>query len=182
MLFRSRAVEVKESALGDAASPPRSRKGDPSPLDGSGEIPQAIPTKGSGPTSSPDATVPELPRGKRRPRPRRAPTHGSTRTGHPPESIHCHCYSHDDSSVSAQESLGILEVLGSGSGFIRRRDAGYIPSNDDIYVGGRVIQKFGLRTGDELEGEVGKRPKNGKSPPLVHLALDRKSTRLNSSH
>jgi transcription termination factor Rho len=73
--------------------------------------------------------------------------------------------------VSTQESLGILEVLGSGSGFIRRREAGYIPSNDDIYVGGRVIQKFGLRIGDELWGEVGKRPKNGKSPPLVHLAL-----------
>ena len=33
--------------------------------------------------------------------------------------------SHDDSSVSTLESLGILEVLGSGSGFIRRRDAGY---------------------------------------------------------
>jgi transcription termination factor Rho len=73
--------------------------------------------------------------------------------------------------VSTQESLGILEVLGSGSGFIRRREAGYIPSNDDIYVGGRVIQKFGLRSGDELAGEVGKRPKNGKSPPLVHLTL-----------
>ena len=70
-----------------------------------------------------------------------------------------------------QESLGILEVLGSGSGFIRRRDAGYIPSNDDIYVGGRVIQKFGLRTGDELQGEVGKRPNTGKSPPLVHLTF-----------
>ena len=79
--------------------------------------------------------------------------------------------SHDERRVSTQESLGILEVLGRGSGFIRRRDAGYIPSNDDIYVGGRVIQKFGLRTGDELAGEVGKRPKNGKSPPLVHLAL-----------
>ena len=71
--------------------------------------------------------------------------------------------------MSTPESLGILEVLGSGSGFIRRRDACYIPSNDDIYVGGRVIQKFGLRTGDELWGEVGKRPNNGKSPPLVHL-------------
>ena len=73
--------------------------------------------------------------------------------------------------MNTEESLGILEVLGSGSGFIRRQDAGYVPSNDDIYVGGRVIQKFGLRTGDELGGNVGKRPKNGKSPPLVHLTL-----------
>ena len=74
----------------------------------------------------------------------------------------------DDSSV---ELLGILEVLGSGSGFIRRRDAGYTPSNEDIYVGAKVIQKFGLRTGDELTGSVGPKPKSGKSPPLTHLAL-----------
>ncbi|MCA9738526.1 MAG: transcription termination factor Rho [Gemmatimonadota bacterium] len=73
--------------------------------------------------------------------------------------------------MSSERPLGILEVLGSGSGFIRRAEAGYIPGKDDIYVGGRLIQKFGLRTGDELWGSVGKRPKNGKSPPLTHLAL-----------
>jgi len=74
----------------------------------------------------------------------------------------------DDQSV---ELLGILEVLSSGSGFIRRREAGYTPSNEDIYVGAKVIQKFGLRTGDELHGSVGRQPKSGKSPPLTHLAL-----------
>ena len=73
--------------------------------------------------------------------------------------------------MMSEESLGILEVLGSGSGFIRRKVAGYTPSNDDIYVGSRVVNKFGLRSGDELWGEVGKRPKNGKSPPLIHLRL-----------
>ena len=74
----------------------------------------------------------------------------------------------DESSV---ELLGILEVLSSGSGFIRRREAGYTPSNEDIYVGAKVIQKFGLRTGDELTGSVGRKSKSGKSPPLTHLAL-----------
>ena len=74
----------------------------------------------------------------------------------------------DEESV---ELLGILEVLGSGSGFIRRSEAGYTPSNEDIYVGAKVIQKFGLRTGDELNGAVGRKPKSGKSPPLTHLAL-----------
>ena len=69
------------------------------------------------------------------------------------------------------EPLGVLDVLGSGSGFIRRRDAGYTASKEDIYVGAKVIHKFGLRTGDELNGSVGRRPKNGKSPPLTHLAL-----------
>lgn len=64
--------------------------------------------------------------------------------------------------------MGLLEVLGSGSGFVRRRESGYTPGNDDIYVGSRMIQKFGLRTGDELVGIVGQ-ARNGKSPPLAHL-------------
>jgi len=71
--------------------------------------------------------------------------------------------------VSNEGSLGLLEVLPGGSGFIRRRQASYTPGNDDIYVGARVIQKFDLRTGDELQGQVGKRPKNGKSPPMRYL-------------
>ena len=54
--------------------------------------------------------------------------------------------------------LGILEVLTSGSGFIRRSEAGYVPSKDDIYVGSRLIHRFGLRTGDDLAGIVGKGP------------------------
>jgi transcription termination factor Rho len=74
------------------------------------------------------------------------------------------------SSVNDPKPLGVLEALGSGSGFIRRADAGYTPSKGDIYVGARLIQKFGLRTGDELAGQVGKKPRNGKSPPLTHLA------------
>jgi transcription termination factor Rho len=65
--------------------------------------------------------------------------------------------------------LGLLEVLGSGSGFVRRRESSYTPGRDDIYVGSRIIQKFGLRTGDELMGVVG-RPRNGKSPPLAYLS------------
>lgn len=71
--------------------------------------------------------------------------------------------------MTNDESLGILEVLPGGSGFIRRREESYTPGKDDIYVGARVIQKFELRTGDELQGDVGKKPKNGKSPPLRHL-------------
>jgi len=76
-----------------------------------------------------------------------------------------------DSSDRVSESLGVLDVLGSGSGFIRRPESGFTPSKDDIYVGAKVIHKFGLRTGDELSGSVGRRPKNGKSPPLTHLDL-----------
>ena len=66
--------------------------------------------------------------------------------------------------------LGLLEVLNSGSGFIRRRESSYTPGRDDIYVGSRIIQKFGLRTGDELMGVVSNQVRNGKSAPLAYLA------------
>jgi len=73
--------------------------------------------------------------------------------------------------VTDQAPLGLIEVLGSGAGFIRRRDAGYTPSNDDVYVGARMIQRYGLRTGDEIVGSVGGRPRNGKAPPLTDVTL-----------
>ncbi len=82
-----------------------------------------------------------------------------------------HLNRHGDKSVTNDGPLGVLEVLPGGSGFIRRREVSYTPGKDDIYVGARVIQKFDLRTGDELLGEVGKRPNNGKSAPLRHLRL-----------
>lgn len=65
--------------------------------------------------------------------------------------------------------LGVLEVLPTGSGFIRRADGGYVAGKQDVYVGPRLIQRFGLRTGDELSGIVGRRPRNSKSPPLRYL-------------
>ena len=68
--------------------------------------------------------------------------------------------------MAMSRPLGLLEVLGSGSGFIRRRDSGYTPGNDDIYVGSRIIQQYGLRTGDELMGIVASQARSGKSPPL----------------
>ncbi|MEX2531410.1 MAG: transcription termination factor Rho [Gemmatimonadota bacterium] len=67
--------------------------------------------------------------------------------------------------------LGVLEVLSGGSGFVRRRDAGYLPSPDDVYVSGKLVSRFGLRTGDEISGSVGGRPKNGKAAPLSRLEL-----------
>ena len=73
--------------------------------------------------------------------------------------------------MAMSRPLGLLEVLGSGSGFIRRRESGYAPGNDDIYVSTRMIQKYGLRTGDELMGIVAPQARQGKSPPLAYLAL-----------
>jgi transcription termination factor Rho len=65
--------------------------------------------------------------------------------------------------------LGVLEVLSSGSGFIRRPEDGYVPGNNDIYVGQKLIQKYDLRSGDEITGEVGTAPGRGKSAPLARL-------------
>ena len=60
--------------------------------------------------------------------------------------------------------------MGNGrSGFIRRAQASYTPSSDDVYVGQRIIQKYGLRSGDEIAGEVGDPPGAGKSPPLKRV-------------
>jgi transcription termination factor Rho len=50
--------------------------------------------------------------------------------------------------------LGVLEVAGRGSGFLRRKEASYLPSHGDVHVGERLIRQFGLRTGDEIAGSV----------------------------
>jgi len=64
---------------------------------------------------------------------------------------------------------GILEVLGSGAAFVRRREWSYLPADGDPYVNPRLVQRFGLRTGDEVEGEVAAQATRGKSPPLTSL-------------
>jgi transcription termination factor Rho len=69
--------------------------------------------------------------------------------------------------VIKEAPLGVLEVLSSGSGFIRRKEDGYVPGDNDIYVGQKLVQKFNLRTGDEITGEVGNAPGRGKSAPLT---------------
>jgi len=64
---------------------------------------------------------------------------------------------------------GILELTDNGAGFLRRREANYLPSSGDVYVRQRLIREFGLRSGDEVEGTVGKAPGRGKSPPLTRV-------------
>ncbi|MDR1907492.1 MAG: transcription termination factor Rho [Holosporales bacterium] len=49
---------------------------------------------------------------------------------------------------------GVLEMLPDGFGFLRAPEANYLPGPDDIYVSPQCIKKFGLRTGDTVEGEV----------------------------
>jgi hypothetical protein len=47
---------------------------------------------------------------------------------------------------------GVVEVLPDGFGFLRSPDANYLPGPDDIYVSPSQIRRFGLRTGDTVEG------------------------------
>jgi transcription termination factor Rho len=61
--------------------------------------------------------------------------------------------------------LGVLEIAGRGSGFLRRREAGYLPSHGDVHVSERLIRQFGLRPGDEIDGSVRSGGK-GKGPSL----------------
>jgi transcription termination factor Rho len=52
---------------------------------------------------------------------------------------------------------------------MRRREASYLPTNNDVYVSQKLVQRFGLRSGDEIVGQVGAAPGRGKSPPLTQI-------------
>ena len=56
---------------------------------------------------------------------------------------------------------GVLEVLQDGFGFLRAIESNYLPGPDDMYVSPNQIRKFGLRTGDTVEGPV-RAPKEGE--------------------
>ena len=56
---------------------------------------------------------------------------------------------------------GVLETLQDGFGFLRAIESNYLPGPDDIYIGPNQIRKFGLRTGDTVEGTV-RAPKDGE--------------------
>lgn len=56
---------------------------------------------------------------------------------------------------------GVLEVLQDGFGFLRSAQANYLPGPDDIYVSPNQIRRFGLRTGDTIEGTI-RAPKDGE--------------------
>jgi len=63
-----------------------------------------------------------------------------------------------DVPISGQ---GVLEVLQDGFGFLRSPESNYLPGPDDIYVSPSQVRRFGLRTGDTVEGEI-RAPKDGE--------------------
>jgi hypothetical protein len=54
-----------------------------------------------------------------------------------------------------------VEVLQDGFGFLRSPESNYLPGPDDIYVSPSQIRRFGLRTGDTVEGQI-RAPKDGE--------------------
>ena len=67
--------------------------------------------------------------------------------------------------LAAQEieiiGAGVVEVLQDGFGFLRSADSNYLPGPDDIYVSPSQIRRFGLRTGDTVDGPI-RGPKEGE--------------------
>ncbi|AFK55246.1 MAG: transcription termination factor Rho [Tistrella sp.] len=56
---------------------------------------------------------------------------------------------------------GVLEVLQDGFGFLRAPESNYLAGPDDIYVSPQQIRRFGLKTGDTVDGQI-RAPKEGE--------------------
>ncbi|WP_215225920.1 transcription termination factor Rho [Echinicola shivajiensis] len=59
------------------------------------------------------------------------------------------------------ENEGVLEIMSDGYGFLRSLDYNYLASPDDIYVSPSQIKLFGLKTGDNIKGQI-RPPKEGE--------------------
>jgi len=57
--------------------------------------------------------------------------------------------------------IGTIEVLQDGFAFLRSPEANYLAGPDDIYVSPNQVRKWGLRTGDTVEGEI-RAPRDGE--------------------
>ncbi|AFX99711.1 transcription termination factor Rho [Candidatus Endolissoclinum faulkneri L2] len=64
----------------------------------------------------------------------------------------------NDLPISGQ---GVLEIIPDGFGFLRAPESNYLPGPDDIYVSPSQVRRFGLRTGDTIEGQI-RSPKDGE--------------------
>jgi len=65
---------------------------------------------------------------------------------------------------------GVLECLPDGYGFLRSPDYNYLPGPDDIYVSPSQIRRFGLRTGDVINGQI--RPPKDNERYFALLKVD----------
>lgn len=80
---------------------------------------------------------------------------------------------------------GVVEILKDGFAFLRSAESNYLPGPDDVYITPSQVKKFGLRTGDTVEGEI-LAPKEGeryfsleKINSVNHEPLDALQRRIN---
>jgi len=66
--------------------------------------------------------------------------------------------SEDDIKIMGK---GVIETLSDGFGFLRSPESNYLPGPDDIYVSPSQIRRFGLKTGDTVDGQI-RAPKDGE--------------------
>lgn len=62
---------------------------------------------------------------------------------------------------------GVIEILQDGFGFLRSPEANYLPGPDDIYVSPNQVRRFGIRTGDTIEGQI-RAPMDGERYFSLH--------------
>ena len=72
----------------------------------------------------------------------------------------------DDNPIYGE---GVIEVLQDGFGFLRSSTSNYLAGSDDIYVSPSQIKRFGLRTGDTIEGEIRAPKENERYFALLKL-------------
>ena len=71
-------------------------------------------------------------------------------------------------SGNYEEGSGILELHPDGYGFLRAPS--FLPSTRDIYVSMAQIRRFGLRTGDLIEGKVRPQREGDKYAALLYIS------------
>jgi transcription termination factor Rho len=55
-------------------------------------------------------------------------------------------------------------------GFLRRKEHFYLPESGDVFVAQRLIQQFGLRTGDVISGTLEQQRGRGRGPGLATVS------------
>ena len=72
----------------------------------------------------------------------------------------------EDEAITGE---GTIEVMPDGFGFLRSSESNYLAGPDDIYVSPARVKRFGLRTGDTVEGEIRAPKENEKYFALVKV-------------
>ncbi|WP_343564325.1 transcription termination factor Rho [Kiloniella sp. b19] len=77
---------------------------------------------------------------------------------------------------------GVLEILHDGFGFLRAPESNYLPGPDDIYISPNQVRRFGLRTGDTVEGQIRAPKENERYFALLNVKSINFDTPENSRH